>query len=132
MSFTKRTASHELSVPSIGPRSFKAGVFSRLTFWNSTLNEQRQQAAKASAVLTVEADGHTNVPEFLRLIALCIHCGFIPSRIERLYVLILQFDQNLTEVQDGFVRVADLELLIDHQSDLLSCEKAFSFCAASS
>ena len=52
-----------------------------------------------------------------------------PSRVERLYV---QFDpQTLTEVQDGFVCVADLEKLIDRPCDLLSCEKAFSFCAAS-
>ena len=54
--------------------------------------------------------------------------GFLPSRVERLYVVILQFDlQNLIEVQDGFVRVADLEILVDHPCDLPSREKVCLF-----
>ena len=54
--------------------------------------------------------------------------GFIPSRVERLYVDILQFDlQNLIEVPDGFVCVADLEILTDHPCDLVSRENAFFF-----
>ena len=52
----------------------------------------------------------------------------IPSRIERLSVVILQLDlQNLIEVQDGFVCGADLVINRDHTCDLLSREKAFFF-----
>ena len=52
--------------------------------------------------------------------------GSFPSRIERLYVVILQIDlQNLIEVQDGFVCVADLEIRVDHPFDLPSRENAF-------
>ena len=47
-----------------------------------------------------------------------IFLGFIPSRAERLYVVVLQFDlQNLIEVQDGFECVANLEILKDHPLD---------------
>ena len=54
--------------------------------------------------------------------------GFIPSRIEQLHVVNLQFDlQNLIEVQHGFVRDADLEILIDRPCDLPSRGKPFSF-----
>ena len=56
-------------------------------------------------------------------------CGLIPPRVERLYVVIPQFDlQNLIEVQDGFVDVADLAILVDHPCDLSSREKAFFLC----
>ena len=50
------------------------------------------------------------------------------SRIKRQYVVILQFDlENLIEVQDGFVCVADLETLKDHPCDSPSREKQFFF-----
>ena len=61
----------------------------------------------AVAVLSV-AEGE-NYPHFLRRVA-SRDCGFIPSRVERLYVVILQYNlQNLVDVQGVFVRVADLE-----------------------
>ena len=54
--------------------------------------------------------------------------GFVPSRVERLQVVTLQFDfQNLIEVQDGFVCFADLEILIDRPCDLPARERAFFF-----
>ena len=54
--------------------------------------------------------------------------GLVPSRVERLHVAVLQFDlRNFIEVQDRFVSVADTEVLVDHQCDLNSCEKAFFF-----
>ena len=57
--------------------------------------------------------------------------GFIPSRVERLYVVVLECDlQNLIQVQDGFVCVAHLEQLIDHPCETLFARKHF-FCAAS-
>ena len=44
--------------------------------------------------------------------------GFVPSRVERVYVVTLQFDlQIFIEVQDGFVCVADLEILVAHPCD---------------
>ena len=53
--------------------------------------------------------------------------GFIQSRVERLYVVLLKFGfQNLMEVQNGFVCVADLEILTDYPCDSPSREKAFS------
>ena len=55
------------------------------------------------------------------LVGLLLHRdhGFVPSCVERLYGVILQFDlQKLIKVQDGFVRVADLEILFDHPCDL--------------
>ena len=58
------------------------------------------------------------------LVKLLLHrdCGFN-----------LQLDlAKLVEVQDGFVCVADLEILVDHSCDFPSREKAFFFCAASS
>ena len=64
------------------------------------------------------------------LVGLLLHrdYGFIPWRVERLDVVILQFDlQNLSEMQDGFVCVADLEIFVDHPGDLPSREKAFFF-----
>ena len=63
----------------------------------------------------------------------CLHrdCGLIPSRIERLHILVLQFDlKNLTEVPDGFVCVADLEIPTAHLCDLPFREKVF-FCLCS-
>ena len=52
--------------------------------------------------------------------------SFAPSRTERLYVVIFKSTfENLTEVQDGSVCAADLEILIDHPSDLSSLEEAF-------
>ena len=67
------------------------------------------------------------------LVGLILHrdCRFIPSRIERLYVVVLHFDlQNRIEVQDAFVFAADLEILVDHPCDLPSREKAFlSLCS---
>ena len=62
------------------------------------------------------------------LVGLLLHrdYGFIPSRVEPLYVVIVQFDsQNLTEVQDGFVCVANLEILSSHPCG--SREKALFF-----
>ena len=64
------------------------------------------------------------------LVGLLLHreYGFTPSRVERLYFVILQFDlPNLIQVQDGLVHVADLEILVDHPCDLPSHEKAFLF-----
>ena len=58
--------------------------------------------------------------------------GFVPSRVEQLNVIVLQFDlQKFIEVEERFVRVADLEVLIDHPSDVPSRE-CFSSCATSS
>ena len=54
----------------------------------------------------------------------------MPSRAERPNVVILQLDlQNLIEVQDGFVCVADLDITC---AACLSVRELFSFCAASS
>ena len=78
----------------------------------------------ALVVLTVEADGTVNSPDFPRRVA-------SSSRTERLYIVTLQVDlQQFIVVQDGFVCVADLELLIDHPPDLPCREKACSCCAA--
>ena len=49
------------------------------------------------------------------LVGLLLHhdYGAIPSRVERLYAVMFQVDsQTLFEVQDGFVCVADLEILM--------------------
>ena len=86
----------------------------------------------ASAVLTVEADGKKKIQNFVVGLLLPRDHGFIPSPIERLYVVLLQFDlENLIEVKNGFVRVADLEIPVDHRCDLPSREIAFrtsKFC----
>ena len=63
--------------------------------------------------------------EFLRISSqgLLLHrdYGYIPSGIKRMYVVILQFDlQHLTQVQDGFVCVADPEILVDYFTQLAS------------
>ena len=110
---------------------FKSGVVSRFTTSEHYL--ECTETAGALAVLTVEAENNMNIQNFL--VGLPLHRGYglIPPRVERLYVVILQFDlQNLIEVQDGFVDVADLAILVDHPCDLSSREKAFSFCAPSS
>ena len=75
-----------------------------------------------SAVLTVEADDGFNSPEIPRRGALFKRdYGFISSRIERLYVVILQFGlQSSIVVQHGFVCVAALQIPMDHPCDLLS------------
>ena len=77
------------------------------------------------------SDSNTNYPDFRRLAASSRDCGFMPSRLERLYVVILELDlQNLIDVPDGFVCVADLEIRLDHPCDLPSCEEAFfSLCS---
>ena len=81
----------------------------------------------ASDVLTVEADGDKNSPDFFVGLLLHRDDGFRPIAYERLCVVIPQFNlQNIIEVQDGFVHVADLEILMDHPRD------RFAFCAASS
>ena len=54
--------------------------------------------------------------------------GFVSSRVERLHVVILHFAlQNLIEVQNRLVCVADLEILTDHPCGLHSHEKAILF-----
>ena len=78
------------------------------------------------AVLTIEVDGHLDYSAFPRRFRLHRDYGFIPWRVERLDVVIFQFDlQNLIEMQDGFVCVAHLEILVDHPCDLPSRENAF-------
>ena len=79
------------------------------------------------AVLTVEADANKFLQVFFIVLILHRGYGFIQSRVERLYVVLLKFGfQNLMEVQNGFVCVADLEILTDHPCDSPSREKAFS------
>ena len=52
--------------------------------------------------------------------------GFVSSRDERVHVVILQFDlQNLIDVHNRLVCVADLDTLVDHPCDLPSLKKAF-------
>ena len=81
----------------------------------------------ALAALTVEPGG-IKKSKFLVGLLLQQDYGFIWSRDERLYVVILHFDpQNLIEVQDGFLCVANLEILIDYPCHLPSLEKAFFF-----
>ena len=65
------------------------------------------------AVLTVDADGTVILQNFLVGLLLHHDCGFIPTRIERLYVVILQLAlQNRIEVQHRLICVAELEILI--------------------
>ena len=65
----------------------------------------------ASAVQNVETDGKKNIHIF-----------------PRLYAVVLQFDlQNFIVVQDGFVFVADIKVLLDHPCDLPSRGKSFFF-----
>ena len=106
----KRNASHKISAPSIGPPFFfECGVVSPFTFFEQCL--ECTETAMASAVLTVEADGNE---KFLQNFLVGLFLGFVPLRVERLCVVVLQFDlQRLIEVHDGFVCVADLERLID-------------------
>ena len=56
----------------------------------------------ASAVLTFEVDGKNFLQSF---IVWLLHqgYGFIPSRVERLYGVIFQFDFENIKIQDGFV-----------------------------
>ena len=111
------------SVPSVGPRFF--------TVWCSLAIHLFEQhlgctaTALAPAALTVEAHGKINYQEFHRLVASSSRLRFFnPSRVEGLYVVILQLNLlNLIEVHDGFVSVADLQILIDHTCDLPSREK---------
>ena len=71
----------------------------------------------AFAVLTVGADGNIYIYIYIFQIFIVWLCllrdyGFIPSCVERLYVVVLQSHlQNLIEVQDGFDCVANLEIL---------------------
>ena len=84
----------------------------------------------ASAVLIIEADNHIKFSIILSL-SLLLHRddGFIPSRVEQRHVVVLHFDlQNFTDVQDIFVRVAE----VDHPCDLPSLRKHCSVCADSS
>ena len=54
--------------------------------------------------------------------------GFVQSRVEHLHVVVLQFDlQSFIEVQHRFIRVADLETLMDRPFNLPSREKAIIF-----
>ena len=83
----------------------------------------------ASPVLTVEA---TLFQHFLVGLFLHPDCGFSPSRVERLYVVILQLGlSTLIEVGYEFDCVADLEILTDHPCDLPSRENSLVFFAAS-
>ena len=87
----------------------------------------------AFAVLTVGADGNIYIYIYIFQIFIVWLCllrdyGFIPSCVERLYVVVLQSHlQNLIEVQDGFDCVANLEILKDHPLDFPCHEKAIVF-----
>ena len=72
--------------------------------------------AMSFAFLTVESDGDMNYPAFPRRMMVSSDC-ILP---------LFNWDlQNLTEVQDGFVCVADLEILMDHPYVLPCREKHF-------
>ena len=64
LSFTRRNASHDVSATSIGPPCCESGVVSRFTSFGQYL--ECTETAMASAVLTVEADGNIQSPEFPR------------------------------------------------------------------
>ena len=81
----------------------------------------------ALAALTVDPLDKITALKFPRLAASSCDYGVIPPCIERLFVVILPFDLlNLMEVQ-GFVCVADFEILADHPCDLLSRDHALFF-----
>ena len=63
--------------------------------------------ATALDVLTVRADDKTMVQHFVVWLLLHRDGGFVPSRVERLHLVVLQFDLKLfIEFQDRCVRVA--------------------------
>ena len=126
----KRNASHDFSVGDTGQPIFQSGAVSHVTPLIRIL--KCTATARASAVVTVEAVG--DIKKF-RISS--SRCFFIAMTVSTHRVLndctfiVLQFDlQNLIQVQERVVRVADLEVLTDHPCDLRSREKAFSFYAA--
>ena len=100
----------------------ESGAFSRFTFMNKILCVQRQQWVEMFSLKKMK-----KIQILVWLLFQHDYC-FIPSRVGRQYVVILQFGlPNFIEVQDGFVRVADLGIQADHPCDLQSRNKALSF-----
>ena len=127
--FTGRDASHDFLLFQVSDHDMFL-VWCSLAVPFSEQYLECTEAEMALAVLNVEADGNINSPEFLVGLLLDREDGFIPSHIERMYVVILQLDlQNFIDVQDGFVCVADLEILID-RCDWPFSEKAFFFLSS--
>ena len=86
----------------------KTGAVSRFTFLNNILNVQRQQRVWLLWLLKLRTI-HI-FQNFLVGFLLYHDDVFIPSCIQWLHDVMLQFDlQNLIEIQNGFVCVADLE-----------------------
>ena len=70
--------------------------------------------AKALAVLAVEADDTKMSQHFVAWLLLHRDDGLVPSRVERLHIVVLQLDLRVfIEVQERFVRVAVLQVLVD-------------------
>ena len=122
----KRKDSHVLAVPVPDPPFFSVWYGPEILPFEQYL--ACTPTATASAVLIVEAENKTICLQIVVVWRL-LHRGdgFVSLRVERLHVVVLQFDlQNLIEVQDRF-RVADLEVLIDHQCEAPSRGKACFF-----
>ena len=117
----QRNASHEISVRFTAPPCFSVWYCLDVHSFEKYL--ACTETAMSLAVLTIGADGNTHFSEFSSSGLLLHHDdGFIPSRVERIHVVVLQFVlQNfLIEVQVRFVHVADLTVLVDHPCDLPS------------
>ena len=85
--------------------------------------------AKALADLTV-APGDDTHWYFVVWLLLHRDYGLVPSRVERLHVVVPWFDlQNFIEVQDWFVRVDDLEVPKIIQATCLPVRKRFFQCS---
>ena len=93
-------------------------------FHNHNLTEMRQiglEFLKASAALTIETETIQIFQNNGVWLLLHHDDGFVPSRVEPLHIVVVQFDlQMFMEGHNKFARVADLKVLYDHPSDLPS------------